>query len=29
MKTSPKRATFEGFYPGFEGVYQYPVELAE
>jgi len=29
MKTSPKRATFEGFYPGYEGIYQYPVELAE
>jgi S1-C subfamily serine protease len=29
LNASPKRATFEGFYPGYEGVYQYPVELAE
>jgi Do/DeqQ family serine protease len=29
LNASPKRATFEGFYPGYEGVYQYTVELAE
>lgn len=26
---SPKRVLFEGFYPGYEGVYQYPIEINE
>jgi len=26
---SPKRIMLEGFYPGYEGVYQYPIEITE
>jgi len=26
---SPKQITLEGFYPGYDGVYQYPIELGE
>ena len=29
LTASPKSATFEGFYPGYEGIYQYPVEISE
>lgn len=29
MAKSPNRAMLEGFYPGYEGVYQYPIELSE
>ena len=26
---SPKQITLEGFYPGYDGVYQYPIEIGE
>jgi len=26
---SPKRIMLEGFYPGYDGVYQYPIEITE
>lgn len=29
LNASPKRATFEGFYPGYEGIYQYPIEITD
>jgi S1-C subfamily serine protease len=29
MLKSPKRVLLEGFYPGYDGVYQYPIEINE
>ena len=29
MKKSPKRVMLEGFYPGYDGIYQYPIEITE
>jgi S1-C subfamily serine protease len=29
MAKSPKKVLLEGFYPGYEGVYQYPIEITE
>lgn len=29
LTKSPNRVTLEGFYPGYDGVYQYPIELGE
>ncbi|WP_336515622.1 trypsin-like peptidase domain-containing protein [Pollutibacter soli] len=29
MAKNPKRVLLEGFYPGFEGAYQYPIEFGE
>jgi len=29
MGKSPKRLMLEGFYPGYDGIYQYPIEMAE
>ena len=29
MAKNPKKVLLEGFYPGYEGVYQYPIEISE
>ena len=29
LSKTPKRVTLEGFYPGYDGVYQYPIEIGE
>jgi Do/DeqQ family serine protease len=29
MAKSPKKVMLEGFYPGYEGVYQYPIEITD
>lgn len=29
LSKTPKRVTLEGFYPGYDGVYQYPIEISE
>jgi serine protease Do len=29
MAKSPAKVLFEGFYPGYDGLYQYPIELSE
>jgi S1-C subfamily serine protease len=29
LSKSPKKILFEGFYPGYDGMYQYPIEINE
>jgi hypothetical protein len=29
MSKSPSKVLLEGFYPGYEGLYQYPIELVD